>query len=97
METKTVTAKLRGEKYERYEGGGYFRRTYKGTLLNVLRAIATAHSYGFEEEHNEKQLLDAIAEQNGDGCDYIEELTIDGKVEFQAEGWDGAEDKEISC
>lgn len=76
--SKTVTATVEGNTYERHERGVHFRKTYTGTLLEVLRKITDAHNYSWEESDTAFDLLAAIKESNGDGCDDITKLVIDG-------------------
>jgi len=78
---------------------GYFKesgvREYEGEPLEVMKKIASNHSYGqfddlwFEEEGFNKdtitleKMLEEIASTNGDGCDYITsiiEVTGEHKV-----------------
>lgn len=77
------------------EGAKRFKRTYKGESLAVLRKIADEHSYGFDEEGSEDEVLVAIKNQNGDGCDFIETMTINGKPVIEQEG--EGEEETIEC
>jgi len=77
--TDKVVAVVKGEGYERYECGGFFNLTYKGSWKNVLNKISVNHSYGakvgFDEEdgceNGEIDVIENIDCCNGDGCDRI--------------------------
>jgi hypothetical protein len=76
--TDKVEVKVKGEAYDRYESGGLFNKTYKGTWEKVLTKISQNHSYGTPVGADEDgeivscdDVLNFITETNGDGCDYI--------------------------
>jgi hypothetical protein len=76
--TDKVEVRVKGEGYDRYESGGLFNKTYKGTWEKVLTKISKNHSYGTPVGADEDgvistcdDVLQYITECNGDGCDYI--------------------------
>jgi len=86
--TDKVEVKVKGEGYDRHDGGSLFNKTYKGAWHKVLTKISENHSYGTPvgiDEDGEivscDDVLQHITDCNGDGCDYIFHLEVkkDGK------------------
>lgn len=87
--TKKHTVLVTGERYERHCSGGLFKTTYRGDdLLKILKKVDEDHNYGTSED-DEKATVESILKDielsNGDGCDCIFKLVIDGKTVFETE------------
>jgi hypothetical protein len=79
--------------YDDIDGGG--TSEYSGEdLIKMLKEIIHKHSYSIWDEddeefkektghyHNVESLFEYIRKNNGDGCDWILAIWIDGKLSF---------------
>jgi len=91
---------VEGHSYERFGDGVRFKRTYKGTdLVKVLTRVCEKHFYGLDDDYEEgvpwtpELILKEIEERNGDGCDSISKLTVNGEVKIEMETIDEGEEE----